>query len=73
MSRKVQGLEENLETTEEKTKIAQVKFDQVSVAGDESERFAGKIVPQQSANCYLNCLTECEKCMNIEMLVIQKN
>uniref|UniRef100_T1KZW1 Tropomyosin n=1 Tax=Tetranychus urticae TaxID=32264 RepID=T1KZW1_TETUR len=38
LSRKVQQLEEDLEKSEEGTKIAQVKFEQVSQAGDESER-----------------------------------
>lgn len=38
LSRKVQQLEEDLEKSEEKTRAAQVKFEQVSQAGDESER-----------------------------------
>ena len=38
LARKVQQLEEDLEKSEESTKIAQVKFEQVSQAGDESER-----------------------------------
>lgn len=38
LARRVQQLEEELEKTEEKTRNVQVKLEQVSQAGDESER-----------------------------------
>lgn len=38
LSKKLQTLEEDLEKCEEKTKAAQMKFEQVSQTGDESER-----------------------------------
>lgn len=38
LAKKLQTLEEDLEKCEEKTKVAQTKFEQVSQSGDESER-----------------------------------